>query len=529
MLFVESETIRHRVSHAERIQLLEKLQEIGRTPLIRTARLNCFDQLLLGGDRTREMERIVANRSESQHQQPYVQGDLFSLSDHVLFLIFNREDEKAPAIRAGVVYDSHTPEPFRKLDAFCREVRQLLPAESGTQESEGQGVPDWEPGKPIMPEGFKRFVARQDNDSLFTSLRKDTMTKRILAASRLEDENARVFLRTAREAHDEGYAAKLLAGDTAGAYEFSIERLEDVGLVEREVQVSCRKTGHALLRLPNANALVVVTVSDATCSECGAPVADEKVEEVIAPTRLASSLLEDGAWLVSRLHSLLREMGVPESEIAVAPSEGEGYGQMMANISGEPFLLAIRDGDLTPAFARWAIDLEIETEASHLVVVATGKTHNQANLLLLNHARRRIAAGRDFELVVADGPNTAGRELRNAFDRVSERVVAEQLCDLDSSIGLSTTRLVMTKFELLRSSEKIENDRVSSKGMATPPAAESRPLALAAGASAGGGDIIDIGDWPPNELPNETETAGVEDRESHLLSESMPLGNEFQT
>ncbi len=65
--------------------------------------------------------------------------------------------------------------------------------------------------------------------------------------------------------------------------------------------------------------------------------------------------------------------------------------------------------------------------------------------------------------------------------------------------------------------------------MATPPAAESRPLALAAGASAGGGDIIDIGDWPPNELPNETETAGVEDRESHLLSESMPLGNEFQT
>jgi len=45
--------------------------------------------------------------------------------------------------------------------------------------------------------------------------------------------------------------------------------------------------------------------------------ADEKVEEVIAPTLLASSLLEDGSWLVNRLHYLLREMGVPESEIAV--------------------------------------------------------------------------------------------------------------------------------------------------------------------------------------------------------------------
>jgi len=57
-------------------------------------------------------------------------------------------------------------------------------------------------------------VARQDNDSLYTSLRKDTMTKRILAASRLEDENARVFLRSAKEAHTEGYAAKLLTGAT---------------------------------------------------------------------------------------------------------------------------------------------------------------------------------------------------------------------------------------------------------------------------------------------------------------------------
>jgi len=528
MLFVESKTINHSVSHAARIQLLEKLQELGRAPLIRTTRLNCFDQLLLGTERTREMERALANWNESHHQPPYVQGDLFCLSDHVLFLVFNREEQSCPAVKAGIVYDSNTPEPFRKLEMFCREVRQLLPDEVFNQGSEGS-IPDWEPGKPVMPEGFKRFVARQDNDLLFTNLRKDTMTRRTLAASRLEDENARVFLRTAREAHDEGYAAKLLTGNTADSYSFSIERLEAAGLVEREVQVSCRKTGHALLRLPNANALVVVTVSDATCSECGASIADEKVEEVIAPTRLASSLLEDGSWLVSRLHSLLRELGVPESEIAVAPSEGDGYGQMMANISGESFLLVVRDGDLSPAFARWAIDLEIETDASHLVVVATGKIHNQANLLLLNHSRRRIASGRDFELVLADGPSTASRELRNAFDRVSERVVAEQLCDLDSSLGLSTTRLVMSKFDMLRSSERMENHGVSSESISAASFVEPRNLALTAGASWEGGDIIDIGEWPPNDFRRDSESASAEDADSQLLSEFITLGNEFQT
>ena len=80
-----------------------------------------------------------------------------------------------------------------------------------------------------------------------------------------------------------------------------------------------------------------MTVSDATCSECGSPVADEKVEEVIAPQVLAESLLEDGSWLISRLHHILREMGIAESEIAVGPAEGEGYGQMMSNICGESF------------------------------------------------------------------------------------------------------------------------------------------------------------------------------------------------
>src|SRR5262249_46755634 len=155
---------------------------------------------------------------------------------------------------------------------------------------------------------------------------------------------------------------------------------------------------------------------------------DEKVEEVIAPTRLASSLLENGSWLVNRIHHILRELGIPEREIAIGPSDGEGHGRIMTNVCGESFLLMVRDGDLTPAFARKAIDVEIETEASHLVVVATGRIHNHGRAILNNHAKRRISAGRDFELILADGAPAVASELRNSFERVSQRVVAEQLC-----------------------------------------------------------------------------------------------------
>jgi hypothetical protein len=486
MLFIESKTLSLELDRPGRIRLLEELKEKNLVPLIRSARLNLFNQVLLGSERIGELEAAIALSTESENREAYVRGDLFCLSDHVFFIVFDENQGEAPVIRAGLVYETRTTEPYRKLDAFCREVREaiLTHRESGITETENEEEPpQWQHGKPRVPEGFKRFIAKQDTDSLYTSLRKETMGERIRAASLLEDASARVFLRRAKEAHVEGYAAKLLTGDAVGSYESSIARLEDAGLVGREVQISCRKTGHALFRLPNAHALAVVTVSDATCSECGCPVADERVEEVVAPTRLASSLLEDGSWLISRLHYLLREQGVPESEIAVGPSNGEGYGQMMANICGESFLLMARDGDLTPAFARWAIDQELETEASHLVVVATGRVHNEAGVLLHNHARRRVQAGHDFEMVLADEAAVAGQELRLAFERVSQRILAEQLCDLDSSIGLSISRLIITKFKLLKSTaEEVGNQGLSS-GSVPEFLQPKRPLTLAASAS----------------------------------------------
>jgi hypothetical protein len=475
MLFLESKSLYHASDTATRTRLLQELQARGIVPLIRSYRLRCFEDVLLGLDRVHEMEAKLASSSDSTLAEPFVRGDLFCFQDYILFLVFEDDEE----IRAGIVYEARTPEPFRKLDSFCQEVRSLLAQDV-------LFLPEWATSTPLLPQGFRTFVERQDADSLYTSMRKETMSKRVLAASKLEDESARVFLRTARNAHQEGYAAKLLTGHTEHV---PIQRLEDAGLVEREVQISCRKTGHALFRLPNPHALAVVTVSDATCSECGAPVADENVEEVIAPTQLASSLLEDGSWLVSRIHFLLRELGVPEREIALGPAEGTGYGQLMANICGESFLIVTRDGDLTPAFARWAIDLEIETEASHLVIVATGRIHKEAGVLLQNHSRRRVSGGQDFEMIIADDAATAGRELESALERVSQRVVAEQLCVLDGSVGFSVSRLVLTKFQLLRAKAPAEAAVVTeSEPEFEPPSA---PLTLAAHAASNNGEMFD--------------------------------------
>lgn len=476
MLFVERRKLARAIDLAGRITLLEKMQQHDLVPMIRSARLNCFENAFSGTERIAEIESALAGWNDNTNEEAFIRGDIFCRSDHVFFLVFDNEAHDEPLLRGGIVYDDRTPEPFRKLDLFCHQVLDLLASENNKGTSAGiENPPQWCQERSPVPQGFQRFVAKQDIDLLYTSLRKESMGNRIRAATMLEDAAARLFLRTAKDAHVEGYAPKLLTGEVGPPSDFSVEQLAAAGLVEREVQVSCRKTGHALFRLPTAHALAVVTVSEAMCSECGSPVADEVVQEVIVPTPLASSLLEEGSWLVSRLYQILRDLGIPESEIAIGPSQGQGYGQVIANICGESFLIVARDGDLTPAFARRAIDLELETEASHLVIVATGRVHNQSRVLLNEHARRRLMGGSDFEMILANSANVAGREVRDACERVSERILAEQLCDLDGNIGLNVSRLIITKFRMERHNvNESDNFEGAHESSATPQ------LALAA-------------------------------------------------
>src|SRR6185503_916681 len=165
MLFLESKTLNHPLNTDARLTLLKDLQDRSLTPLIRSHRLRSFEDVLLNADRTTEMETALAASTESTTGEPYVRGDLFSFDDYILFLVFEDDD----SIRAGIVYEATTPEPFRKLDSFCQDIRDLS---------------EWESSPPAIPQGFRTNVERQDAVSLYPRLRKETMGKRILAASK---------------------------------------------------------------------------------------------------------------------------------------------------------------------------------------------------------------------------------------------------------------------------------------------------------------------------------------------------------
>jgi hypothetical protein len=458
MLFIASRILEHEVDNEGRLRLLERLQERKFTPLIRSMRLSGYEQALLLPHQVEEMERLIAMSANSEGHTSYVQGDVFCFEDHVLFLLFEDAEHGPSVMRAGIVYERQTVEPLRQLGSFCRTLSMCLTGESnGSAESIEDDLiklMPWRSDPSSIQQAFMRFVGKQDADSLSTIACRENARERVLAAKLLEDDYTRSFMRRAKEAYAEGYPVNLSTEETAKAPPgFALNKLVEGGLLRREVLISCRQSGHMLFSLASADALAVITISQARCSVCGASIADEKIEDSLAPTPLSNVLLEDGAWLVNRLHAVLRELGVSECEIAVEPPAGDGEARMLVQVCGESFLIVMRDGELTPAFARRAINTKIETEARHLMLVVTGKVHNEGRTALQGFAGRLARAGHDFELIIAEGMSAAASEIRYAFERVSQKALAEQVCALDASAGLSVAKLINARFQIRRSHE----------------------------------------------------------------------------
>ncbi|HEX8143689.1 MAG TPA: hypothetical protein VF553_13905 [Pyrinomonadaceae bacterium] len=468
MLFVHTKTSARSVDGATRLLLLERLQEKGLVPLIRSTRLACYEQALMGPERVKEMERAVSAWTETEEGALYIRGDLFCLEDFVLFLIFGDEESDVAGMRAGIVYEAETTAPQLSLDSFCRNVHDALEItrsssvgnngrttteEMAWREREGQDAVD-----PLA-----RFKEGRTGEA--ADVRTETPLERLRAVELLEDAGARRFLWRVRESQAAGHGADLQSDVEAEAgAEALVGRLSDAGLLRREVVVSCRKVGRSLFRLPSPDALSVITASNAICSECGAKIADEKVDELIVPTDTASTLLENGSWLSTRLYSVLRGLGLPASKIAVGPSSSDGETHLMADVCGEAFLFVLRDGDLSAAHARRALEKQAETQASHLVVVATGKVQDEARIRLREHARRRARGGSEVEVLLVEGVNSAINELQHAFERVSQRALAEELCALDAALGLSVGHMIGTRFRLMQKSGALSDLAESAVG-----------------------------------------------------------------
>jgi hypothetical protein len=466
MLFVESKSLDYPVDGATRTSLLENLQEHGFVPLIRAARLHLYEVALAGAEQTRELERALAARADVEAEAPYVRGDLFCVEDYALFLLFGDAGGEE-GVRAGIIYENETHEPLDKLEAFCRSIREALDAArlhsrggSGASGAENGGVAtsasgvgspvasEWKQREARVSDSFRRFAEAETTTD--ANARGEMVEGWLRTSGMLEDTQARGFLRRLSEAHREGRTTGALpAGAGESVPDAMLNRLAEVGLLKREILVSCRKDGRALFRLPSPDAFSILSGSNAVCNECGAAIADERAEEVTVPTSLTATLLQDGAWLATHLRSILSKLGVPEKEIVTRPTGSDGEVRLMANVCGEAFLCLLHDGDWTTAQARRALDEHARSDSAHLVLIATGKIQEDARQRLREHARRRTQGGRELELILIEGIDSVAATLEPAFERVASNALAEELWELDTSLGVSAGQLVAMRFRLM--------------------------------------------------------------------------------
>jgi hypothetical protein len=458
MLFTRSNGLALAPNEGERLRLLDALAARGLTPLARSARRRRFELLVENfGDApraesaARQLESACAAERE-RAGDVYTPGEIFCAADCVLFLVFHAT--AADGLTAGIIYSISTAEPLLKLDRFCRDVRESLIAVSDAEAADATGealavVPCWKARASSSPQGLARFVASRPPDFAAAAKVRGGARSLVRASELLEDDSARTFLRRVQEMRREGYSPRrLFAEADAMGGRATVERMLDAGLLERELRVSCRKSGHALFDLPTADSLAAITISKAKCSLCAAPVADEVVEETISPTQLAVSLLEDGGWLANRVYKIVRSLGVPDSEIATGPASAHGESYMAADVCGTSFLFVTREGDLTPAFSRRVAETVTETETTHLVAVTTGAVEDEGRLRLYEFAWRRARDGRDLGITIVEGLSGARAQIERAFETAVRRELALRLSPLDAALGFGASDFVLDWFRL---------------------------------------------------------------------------------
>ncbi|HKX27182.1 MAG TPA: hypothetical protein VJ302_05780 [Blastocatellia bacterium] len=445
MLVVECKTLKCNLDVASRIYILDRLQAQGLAPLVRSARMKAYELALQGSERVKGFEQLIAGMTETEGRGPYLAGDIFCIGNHVLFLVFDEEEAGVAGIRAGIIARENTTEPMIELDGFCRKVSEAL-NESPSVNHSGRGTPapdyfQWQRRVPRIPVEFERAVSRWGQVSRWGK----TVAERQGILELIGDPDVRKFLKRVKDAQANEVVVEALAlGMNRSLVNALTEKLVGKGLLRREILIRCNWRGQKLFRLSSAEALALIAESRAKCEFCGGAISDERIEDLVTLAGPVSELLSDGSWLIHTLNTILSRCGITEKQIAVGSIASEEV-QVMVCACGESFLFILRDADLSVLDARRMVEKLDETEASQLVVMATGQVDDGARLYLSDQARHRKRSRRNREVILIEGLNTAMIELQRAFNMAALR---QELSKLDIGLGLPIWTLVSASFDL---------------------------------------------------------------------------------
>lgn len=152
----------------------------------------------------------------------------------------------------------------------------------------------------------------------------------------------------------------------------------------------------------------------------------------------------DEPRLPTTLGFILSQCGITEKQIAVGTVSNR-EAQAMVCAYGRSLLFISREADLSASDARRMVIKLDETEASQLIVIATGRVDDGARSYLRDQARRQSRSGRSRDVILVEDLDTAQTELQRAFNMAA---LKQDLSPLDAGLGLPIWALVSASFDL---------------------------------------------------------------------------------
>lgn len=236
---------------------------------------------------------------------------------------------------------------------------------------------------------------------------------------------------------------KVLGEAQGAAVAARLGEIRNLGLIQSEYVIVCSRTGNAVLRTDDPNKLSKMAPDWMKCA-CGKALSEERVDQVIMPTKWAAELNDRGRWMTTLVSSVLPRIGISRDSVIVeATPTGT---DIILDLSGDLVLVVLKDREFNLADA-YAFNSKVSRiKASEGVVVTNEGLSGDARKLLTEEVIPRRATD-PFRITYVEGTQNLEHELGRVVERRRRNYFLRALGDLATIQGLNIGQLALAKVE----------------------------------------------------------------------------------
>lgn len=339
---------------------------------------------------------------------------------HPGILMYYTVDPQREYIEAGCFLPQG--EGTQAFQGFCERIKDaILP---GYKDRE----PLWKPHVEVNPtfelvrEEARRLTPGEDQ---------------LAGATALADPNRRHLLRTV-QAQRSCLLESLATGRSLMEIGPDLQMLEELGLLQREFVVFCRENGNQITRVGNFSQIEEATRRGFKCFSCGRPIAEERIDQILACTSHGEVLAGHNYWLAQVVSAHLEELGIQTDQQLALDSAGNRTMQVFGHHDGMLVMVEVREDTV-------GLD-DVFVFFSHVGYYRPDLAFYLTTRPVAPEVRKYIQTPCGVPVVLVEDPDDLERAMREVLDRLQLDRVQGVIEGLEPLTNVDVGQLVFEHF-----------------------------------------------------------------------------------